>query len=239
MGSQADATPSPHHWLAVIGDRNFRYSRVRSPTFRAALQYRSSLYVSALTAPHRCIVYEMQVRGERVTQADRLGDTAVNSTNTTTRHNRFNRAVYDALKAVAEGSVILGDKGDGSPRAKEEAVRKHAHFNKGHCPDIIEPDDPDRLYESRVYSCFRATSAKGLGSTAKGGKPSTNEGHRPTLSAARAMTSGAPHSAAKSAETPRARPSTTAPATATSHRTTGSTRMHSLTGVRCGSSLPR
>ena len=84
---------------------------------------------------------------------------------------------YDALKAVAEGSVILGDKGDGSPRAKEEAARKHAHFNKGHCPDIIEPDDPDRLYESRVYSCFRATSAKGLGSTAKGGKPSTNEGH--------------------------------------------------------------
>jgi hypothetical protein len=160
-------------WLAVIGDRNLRYSRVRSPTFRAALQYRSGLYVSALTAP----LDEMQVRGERVTQADRLGDTAVNSTNTTTRHNRFNRAVYDALQAVAEGSVILGDKGDGSPRAKEEAARKHAHFNKGHCPDIIEPDDPDRLYESRVYSCFRAASAKGLGSTAKGGKPSTNEGH--------------------------------------------------------------
>ena len=97
--------------------------------------------------------------------------------NATTRHNRFNRAVWDALQAVATGSVVLGDKGDGSPRAREEAARKYAHFNKGHCPDIIEPDDPDRLYESRVYSCFRATAAKGRGSRAHGGKPSTHEGH--------------------------------------------------------------
>ena len=115
--------------------------------------------------------------GEACALSEGLGDVAVNSTNTTARHNRLNRAVYNMLEAVATGPVILGDKGDGSPRAKEEAARKHAHFNKGHCPDIIEPDDPDRLYESRVYSCFRATSAKGLGSNAKGGKPSTNEGH--------------------------------------------------------------
>ena len=38
-------------WLAVIADRGLRYSRIRSPVFRAALQYRSGLYISALTAP--------------------------------------------------------------------------------------------------------------------------------------------------------------------------------------------
>jgi hypothetical protein len=130
--------------------------------------------VSALTSA----LDERERRGTLVTQADRLGDTAVNTVGTTTRHNRFNRCAYEAIAAVATGAVLLGDKGDGSPRARAEAVRRNAHYNAGHCPDIIEPDDPDRLYESRVYTPFRAgAGAAGLGSSRCGGKPSCRAGN--------------------------------------------------------------
>ena len=79
--------------------------------------------------------------------------------------------------SVATGPVILGDKGDGSPMARDAAKRRNAHFNADHCPDIIEPDDVDRLYETRCYTPFRATAAMGHGSRGGGGKPSTHEGH--------------------------------------------------------------
>ena len=40
-----------------------------------------------------------------------------------------------------------------------------------------EPDDPDRLYESRLYTPFRAgAGAAGLGSSRCGGKPSCRAG---------------------------------------------------------------
>ena len=78
---------------------------------------------------------------------------------------------------MATGAVILGDKGDGTPRARAETVRRNAHYNADHCPDIIEPDDPDRLYESRLWTPFRAgAGAAGLGSSRCGGKPSCRAG---------------------------------------------------------------
>ena len=108
--------------------------RNTSAEMRAALQYRTGLCASALTSA----LDERERRGTLVTQADRLGDTAVNTVGTTTRHNRFNRCAYEAIAAVATGAVLLGDKGDGSPRARAEAVRRNAHYNAGHCPDIID-----------------------------------------------------------------------------------------------------
>ena len=41
-------------------------------------------------------------RGFLVTQSDRLGDTAVNTTSTTSRHNRVNRLFHDAKRAALD-----------------------------------------------------------------------------------------------------------------------------------------
>ena len=49
-----------------------------------------------------------------------------------------NRAWYNAIAAVATSSVILGDKGDGSPRAREVAKQRYAIYNDGYVSDIIE-----------------------------------------------------------------------------------------------------
>ena len=47
----------------------------------------------------------------------------------TGRHNKFNRAFYNAVSAQATTSVILGDKGDGSPRARADALARYAHYS--------------------------------------------------------------------------------------------------------------
>ena len=111
-------------WLQITNDTNIRHSKVPSAEMRAAVQYRTGLYASALTGA----LDERERRGIAVTQADRLGDTAVNTVGTTTRHNRFNRYAFEAVAAVATGAVLLGDKGDGLPRARAEAVRRNAHY---------------------------------------------------------------------------------------------------------------
>ena len=91
----------------------------------------------------------LEARGKAISQSDRLGDTAINSSNATTRHNGVNRCVHNARAAVATGTLKLGDKGDGSARARGEAARKFDMFNKGHVPDIVEIDAIDTLYETK------------------------------------------------------------------------------------------
>ena len=221
-------------WLQITNDTNIRHSKVPSAEMRAALQYRTGLCVSALTSA----LDERERRGTLVTQADRLGDTAVNTVGTTTRHNRFNRCAYEAIAAVATGAVLLGDKGDGSPRARAEAVRRNAHYNAGHCPDIIEPDDPDRLYESRVSGASTRPSALApapLGSAqaaAAASRRAAPATHTP--SAARAKTSAARRWAAQSVASRRTAPSTTRRAKATLRHTRASMPMRSPTAARCG-----
>ena len=67
--------------------------------------------------------------GKLVTQSDRLGDSAINSSSTTARHNAVNRCFYTAVAAVATTRVLLGDKGNGSPAARREALTRYAHLN--------------------------------------------------------------------------------------------------------------
>jgi hypothetical protein len=162
-------------WLQQYSDFNIRGSRMPSPGYRAALQYRSGLEISQLQPLYDA----MEARGAHVTQADRLGDTAVNAKGTTTaRHNRLNRAVKDMLAAVEDGPVWMGDKGDGSPKARADALLTWAHYNSSHVPDIIVPGDVDRLYELKCWSPFCKHDAKGLGTDKGGAKPSTAVGDR-------------------------------------------------------------
>lgn len=112
-----------------------------------------------------------------VTQSDYLGDTAVNSVNATTRHNGVNRLFRDAKGAVTSATVKLGDKGDGSAASRAAAIRRYAHLNATHVPDIITLTEPVVLSESKCYNSLKPSGALGHGSNANGGAPSTNEGH--------------------------------------------------------------
>ena len=75
---------------------------------------------------------------------------------------------------------MLGDKGDGSPRARATAKQRYATFNADHVPDIIAKNAAFNgnhvLYESKVYSCLAKTVNKGGGSARLGGSPSTAAG---------------------------------------------------------------
>jgi hypothetical protein len=111
-----------------------------------------------------------------VSQSDRLGDTAINSSNATPRHNAVNRCLYNARAAVTGGSLRLGDKGDGSARARKEAAARWEMFNKGHVPDIIEIDSIDTVYETKCWTPLRERQPCGHGSRPKGGAFSADEG---------------------------------------------------------------
>jgi len=117
-----------------------------------------------------------------VSQPARLGDEAVNNSNAVSRHNAYNLAWFHAISAVAHTPVILGDKGDGSASAREDARQRYKKFNDGHVPDIIEPNAAagggHRIYESKVYSAAKSAGAKGRGSVLGGGAASQAEGHR-------------------------------------------------------------
>ena len=121
----------------------------------------------------------MTRRGVNVGQSDRLGDTAINEANATTRHNAVKRCIYNARAAVATATVCLGDKGS-TTQSRMEASRRFEMYNKGHVPDIIEIDAIDTLYEVKCWTPIRKFQALGHGSTKKGGKKggavSTNEG---------------------------------------------------------------
>ena len=88
-------------------------SRVPSPSY--------SLIYFTLAA--RAVYDARAAAGLPVSAADRLGDTLINGATKTGRHNLFNRACSDALAAITNHEVILGDKGD---------ENKTKIFNDGH-----------------------------------------------------------------------------------------------------------
>ena len=159
-------------FLRVTGDAAIRGSFVTSPILLSAIQYRAGAYLTAV-AP---ALDERARRGIAVTQSDRLGDTAINSSNATTRHNAVNRCIYNARAAATTACLKLGDKGDGKPRARADAARRTEMYNKGPVPDIIEIDAVDTLYETKCWTPCKEKQALGLGSKAKGGAFSENEG---------------------------------------------------------------
>jgi hypothetical protein len=114
-----------------------------------------------------------------VTQSDRLGDTAINTTSSTSRHNGVNRLFHDAKRAALSATVKLGDKGDGSAVSRAAALRRYSHLNATHVPDIITlpSDRPATLSETKCYNSLKPSGALGHGSSANGGAPSCNEGH--------------------------------------------------------------
>ena len=67
---------------------------------------------------------EVGARGARLAESDRLGDTITNGDSKTGHHNKFNRACRDAVAAKSITAVILGDKGDGSAKARAAAKAK-------------------------------------------------------------------------------------------------------------------
>ena len=82
-----------------------------------------------------------------------------------------------AKRAAISATVKLGDKGDGSSAARAAALRRYAHLNSTHVPDIITLLEPAVLSETKCYNSLKPSGALGHGSSAGGGAPSTNEGH--------------------------------------------------------------
>ena len=122
-----------------------------------------------------------EAAGKPVTQSDRLGDTAANEASNTGRHNRFNRACRDAIAAKSNSEVILGDKGDGKPRARALALQRYAWANDGHVADVIHKhgarNGNHSLYEAKVYSSLcKSKRNLGTGTSGGGDSPSTSAG---------------------------------------------------------------
>eukprot|EP00966_Prymnesium_polylepis_P118385 2737507-Prymnesium_polylepis.1 len=69
-------------------------------------------------------------------------------------------------------AVILGDKGDGSAKARAAAKAQYMWANADHVPDIIEKHTAHNgnhvLYESKVYTPLQTSDNLGNG-TARGG----------------------------------------------------------------------
>ena len=146
-----------------LPDPSLHGTVVESSALIAVVQRHLGLYVSCLTPT----LDARAARGEAVTQADRLGDTAIHAANATARHNAGLHAIYTALSsATAAGvSIRLGDKGDGTPASKADALQRHAHLNSTHVPDIIRYGARIDLYEWKCWSTFLAGGSLGLGST--------------------------------------------------------------------------
>ena len=92
-------------------------------------------------------------------------------------------AVFHALNALVspnlpDGTLALGDRGDGTPAGKEDARQRYAHLNAGHVPDVIRFGAVPHLYEFKCTTPFLARVALGLGTLAGGGKPCTADGWR-------------------------------------------------------------
>ena len=164
-------------WLSITPDTTVKHSCPRSALTRTAVERRLGVYVSVGQA-----IYDAkEAAGETVTQSDRLGDTVANSESATARHNKFNRACRDAIAARAVTTVILGDKGDGSPRARAAAKQRFAWANDGHVTDIIHKHAANNgnhvCYESKVYTPIKKTVNLGGGTRRDGGSPSTAAGN--------------------------------------------------------------
>jgi len=171
------AQPLAGTWLTVTPDASLPHTRPRTKADRVAMQRRLGLYLT--DARPQCDA--MAARGTEVTQGHRLGDAQLNKASKTARHNRFNKAWYDAVRATATTTVILGDKGDGSPRARAHALQRYGWANNTHVADIIEKDAARNgnhvLYESKLCSPLRKTDNLGTGTSAGGATPSTAAGN--------------------------------------------------------------
>ena len=119
----AVSQPWADKWLTATPDASLAHTQPRSVLTRLGVQRRLGLYLSYAKPLYDSIASS----GGDVSQSDRLGDTIINLDSKTGRHNKFNRAFYNAVSAQATTSVILGDKGDGSPRARADALARYAH----------------------------------------------------------------------------------------------------------------
>ena len=162
-------------FLLRTPDPSLRDSVGDSVSSRTVVQRRLGLYMSCLAD----VLDERSRRGIHVTQHDRLGDAAINSANSTHRHNAGLQAVYAMLRcaSAAAHTIRLGDKGDGTPSSKAESKRRHAWLNDGHIPDIYRVGPPHAIWEFKCYTPFHITAALGHGSQRCGGAASTSDGH--------------------------------------------------------------
>ena len=78
-------------------------------------------------------------------------------------------------------AVILGDKGDGSAKARAAAKARYSWAKADHVPDIIEKHAAHNgnhvLYESKVYTPLKMSDNLGTGTARGGGSPSTAAGN--------------------------------------------------------------
>ena len=79
--------------------------------------------------------------------------------------------------------MILGDKGDGSPRSRALAKQRYGWANEGYVSDIIEKHAADNgnhvCYESKVYASLKKNADnQGGGTQRSGGSASTVAGDR-------------------------------------------------------------
>jgi hypothetical protein len=167
-------------WLARLPDATSSGSVITSDLYTIACQRRLGLYLSALAPIHAAAA---AAAAAPATQHERLGDAAINAANATHRHNSALHAVFTAFKssdaATAPASALrLGDRGDGTPGSRAEALTRYAHINAGHVPDFIRHAAKPHCYEFKCYSPFAATRALGLGSNEHGGAASTADGGR-------------------------------------------------------------
>jgi hypothetical protein len=160
-------------WLLRLPDVSLKGSVKASATFVTMLQRRLGLYVSALTAA----LDARSAAGRPDSQHERLGDLAANAANATAKHNAGLACVYRALVNGSEvgTSLQLGDRGDGTPQSKQDALARWDHVSPGYVPDVIERDpfgDAARvLYEFKSYTPLHVSAASGT----RGG-PCTSDG---------------------------------------------------------------
>jgi hypothetical protein len=164
--------PGGGAFIRQLPDRSVRHSVNTTPIMITMCQRLLGLYLSLLKAG----LDAAAARGEIVTQAEFLGDAIINGTNKSHRHQLALRATYGALSAVTtagspEGTLKLGDRGDGTPEGKALALMRTAHLNAGTVPDIFRLGSPPHLFELKAYTFAHKDGLVGLR-----GAPSTTEG---------------------------------------------------------------
>ena len=155
--------PFADGWLKAEPDGSAA-TTIATAEFRVGLQRRLGLWLSAFVDAVAALV-------DRGTPADYLGDYADGRANHKRRHDDPLRCWYNAVSAVAECPIVLGDK---------ERPELTKHLNEGHVVDMAElndaPDGTSRLNELKVYSALSKHYDGGCGSTLNGGAP-TSVGH--------------------------------------------------------------
>ena len=160
--------------LARHPDPALRGSVIASADFLTRIQRRLGLYVSCL----RPALDERLARGLAVTQHDRLGDSYVNAAHHGKRHNDVLAAIAAALRATTPaGTILQGDKGDGTTASRAEAAQRYKFLNDGHIPDLYRLGPPHTIWELKCLTPFFPSGALGRGSARCGGAASTTDGH--------------------------------------------------------------